>query len=1066
MDRPEPGLVKWSPNASHHSFIHINLQHRVVQLYEPTGHAQRGRFDAKKLAKHDDFPPLTTYDWSPSNPSLLAVGTTNGIVNLLRIDDNSNAYLELGLKMLRTCQAVAFSTEGKLAVGLDRVRSDNCLYIWDVNRLSSMDSSVKGFPTSTAPFNEPTNRLEPSVSVSSVRFFEDNPNVLVAGIKGQGLRIHDLRDHGHGPSFHFQTKCCNNLAIDYADQNYFASSALDQPAIRIWDRRATQRDLASTSYLNAVDQEELTWGGALKLHGALETELDPTMVDTKNSFIRQMRFNRSHPGMLAVLSRAGQLKILSTKREYTEPELQLDGSPELLEVRRGYEADPRFVDSMRRNDKVVSFDWVTMPSAALKPRLLVLRANGAFEVLEKPSFTSEYPFKLIPWQSPYRGLEEGSGYHEPIELELSQSVSLLGPLRTEEALSDLSLFGPGKLDVASLVENSLDMFHMMHLNGSMQDESLPKTVSEAKSVAEKLIALRRHYETLPSTDQELATLQAEEPPSQRESHEKLLSNTFQIGSSSNKVQGILDHIMLLRAKERYLFDYTLNQEIVADDPWLRDVWAWVAGAEEAAMEGGVMSHPLDLSYMGVYTVWTNNLGSKPLQRLSDGSAIPDRNGWEHCLAGICKKLGIPKFDGVETKWPHHRQLCLDMCNWARSESHEFEESRSSVSSLKRDSSWYTRSAAHALFKGETGEAVQILKNASTEHPGLLFVSLALQLIGRRDESKESLDFDVRVASKTDPYLRAISSLIATGDWATITNQRSLPLRDRVFVAVRTFTDDALTVWLEEEVTAAAKTGDIEGIVLTGITDPLVDILARYVQKFNDVQTATLLLSICAPRFIDDFRTTAFRSAYRAYLQRHHAFFLRAKFDVESTRRSKHHGRPTLRPPARQIALRCVYCDAETSLQQYQTSSNPASFPFPAIAGSNPSSIGTASGSSAANGATSPLPGPVVGRGAEPQSNPFTEKMVGTGVSCPNCKRHLPRCVVCLEVVGMPRSDKPEHSSDAEVRLAARFPTFCLKCEHVLHLDHARQWFARHQECPVPECRCRCNFRANPELNYH
>jgi len=70
----------------------------------------------------------------------------------------------------------------------------------------------------------------------------------------------------------------------------------------------------------------------------------------------------------------------------------------------------------------------------------------------------------------------------------------------------------------------------------------------------------------------------------------------------------------------------------------------------------------------------------------------------------------------------------------------------------------------------------------------------------------------------------------------------------------------------------------------------------------------------------------------------------------------------------------------------------------------------------------------------------------------------------LEVVGVPRSDKPEDKE--ETRMAGRFPTFCLRCEHVLHLDHARQWFARHVECPVPECRCRCNFKANPELAYH
>lgn len=193
MDRSDSGLIKWSPSANRDSFLHINLQHRVVQLYEPTGIAHRGQFEHRKLTKHDDFPPLTTYDWSPTVPGLVAVGTSTGVVNLLRVDDNSNAYLELGLKMSRTCQAVAFSTAGKLAVALDRVRSDTCLHIWDVNRLSAMDATVSGFPADVKIPSEPVERLELNASVSSVRFFEDNPNVLVAGVKGQGLRIHDLR---------------------------------------------------------------------------------------------------------------------------------------------------------------------------------------------------------------------------------------------------------------------------------------------------------------------------------------------------------------------------------------------------------------------------------------------------------------------------------------------------------------------------------------------------------------------------------------------------------------------------------------------------------------------------------------------------------------------------------------------------------------------------------------------------------------------------------------------------------------------------------------------------------
>jgi len=204
MDRPEPGLVKWSPNPNYDNFLHINLQHRVVQLYKPTGHARSGRFDYERLSKHDDFPTLTTYDWSPVTPGLLAVGTGPGIVNLLRIDDNSNAFIELGLKMTRTCQAVAFNTQGVLAVGLDRVRMDQCLHIWDVSRLSSLDKTVSGFPQDLTPFNDSMQRLEPSVSVSSIKFFEDNPQTLVVGIKAQGLRIHDLR----GEARDSEVCCC------------------------------------------------------------------------------------------------------------------------------------------------------------------------------------------------------------------------------------------------------------------------------------------------------------------------------------------------------------------------------------------------------------------------------------------------------------------------------------------------------------------------------------------------------------------------------------------------------------------------------------------------------------------------------------------------------------------------------------------------------------------------------------------------------------------------------------------------------------------------------------------
>ncbi|KAK8140350.1 hypothetical protein PG984_000416 [Apiospora sp. TS-2023a] len=1046
MDRPEPGLIKWSPNSAYDSFLHVNLQHRIVQFYEATGHAQRGHFDFKKRTKHDDFPPLTTYDWSPSIPGLVAVGTSSGVVNLLRVDDDSNAYMELNLRVSRLCHAVAFNTGSLLAVGLERVRNDQCLHIWDVSRVSPIDANIPGFALDNSSILDPVHRLEPSVAVSSVKFFEDSPQTLAAGIKNQGIRIYDLRDPT-GAVITYPTKMNNNLSIDYKDPNYFASTALDQPSVVIWDRRATSRPSSSPAYLEAVDNDDLPWGAALKLDQAIDVE--PEQFADKHSLIRSLRFCRDQRGLLGVLSRTGQLKVLDLHREFTTPDMEYEGSPELLQVRRSYELDLGYSSHDKRNDRIVSFDWVTVDSPALTPRAIVLRANGAFDILEKPSHTTDHVYDMVPWQAPYRGIEEPDSYHDLMQFDASQFPEMVGPLLVHEALSDVPIFGDTPADVDAIVNHTLSSqpseYHKTY-DVEASDKGLPETYTNGSSMAEKLRALRqfskeisretkpngksgKRHSTVEDITQDMDDLSTDRPgpPSNRQLHERLLSLTQETAGFPKDAHALLDHVALLRASDKYLFNFAANRDLVSDDPWIRDVWDWITGAEQDAEDEGMTAMGIDLSYMGTRTIWANDLGQRNERRLAEGMAIPDRAAWERCLQSIIKPFGLPKYEGAETKWPAHRQACMRVCSWGRSNQTDFTDfTKTPVS--ERTSSWHTMATAHALFRGDTKEAIQILKRASTEFPELLFVSLALQLIGRGDVdlAKEQLDFDDAVASKTDPYLRAISSLIATNNWETIANQDSLPLRERTFVAFRYFDDETLSRWLDKQVARAVHTGDVEGIVLTGITERLVDILAKYVEKFNDVQTATLITSICAPRYIDDYRCHAWRNAYRAYLQRHKAFYHRTKFEVESTKKSKREGIPTVKPPSRQIALRCVYCDAEYELSK--------------------------------SGVSQP---PVTGL-----RNPLMTTSMKSGVACPNCGRHLPRCVVCLEVVGVSRSDKPEAATDPEKKVAARFPTFCLKCEHVLHLDHARQWFARHVECPVPECRCRCNLRANPELNYH
>lgn len=173
----------------------------------------------------------------------------------------------------------------------------------------------------------------------------------------------------------------------------------------VWDRRVTSRPLASHTYIQAVEEDQLPWGGALRLDQVIETNSDLLPADGKHSLIRSLRYCRDRRGLLAALSPTGQLKVLETNREMQSSGAALEGGPELLQVQRSHEMDVSYRNASRRNDRIVSFDWMTLGSPILRPRILVLRANGNFDVLKQPSRASDYVFNLVPWQSPHRGLQ-------------------------------------------------------------------------------------------------------------------------------------------------------------------------------------------------------------------------------------------------------------------------------------------------------------------------------------------------------------------------------------------------------------------------------------------------------------------------------------------------------------------------------------------------------------------------------------------------------------------------------------------------------------------------------------
>jgi hypothetical protein len=65
--------------------------------------------------------------------------------------------------------------------------------------------------------------------------------------------------------------------------------------------------------------------------------------------------------------------------------------------------------------------------------------------------------------------------------------------------------------------------------------------------------------------------------SSRERHEKshyLLLKSF---IPADTAYAMLNALMLQRCRDRYLFNCGKNREILANDPWLQDVWLWIEG---------------------------------------------------------------------------------------------------------------------------------------------------------------------------------------------------------------------------------------------------------------------------------------------------------------------------------------------------------------------------------------------------------------------------------------------------------------------------------------------------------
>lgn len=186
--------IRWSPNSTidDQRLLYVDIAGKSFKVCKVTSRNERlGLLDYDVQWSHTAVPPFQAFDWSPSDERLVAVGQASGEAAVLRLDDETQNPIVFPIRNQRSCNAVAFNTQGLLAAGLDKVRNDFGLNIWDIGQKTAV-SQARSY-TSTKQVADPLRRLASSEPIASVRFFHDQPELLVAGIRGHSVRIYDLR---------------------------------------------------------------------------------------------------------------------------------------------------------------------------------------------------------------------------------------------------------------------------------------------------------------------------------------------------------------------------------------------------------------------------------------------------------------------------------------------------------------------------------------------------------------------------------------------------------------------------------------------------------------------------------------------------------------------------------------------------------------------------------------------------------------------------------------------------------------------------------------------------------
>ncbi|KAI5310260.1 hypothetical protein KEM55_009330, partial [Ascosphaera atra] len=663
--------VRWSQSstADEQRFLYVDIAGKGLKLCKVKDDGKRPVLSYDVLSQNLRLSTFLAFDWSPFNESLVATGLSTGEAAIYRVDDESQAPILFPVRNQRYCRAVAFSTQGLLASGLDKVRTDFCLNVWDVNqRLSSIEARGGSLNV------EPLRKLASSEPISSIKFFKDRPDTLVTGVKGRNIRIYDLREGNGNASLEFVTKSVHNVAVNPLDENYIAScNPNDGGVVSIWDRRAGSRFTSGT--LSASENQQMS--------AALEyTDL----IDPKTS-IWGLRFSRTKRGTLAMLSSSGVFKAFELGTEYVSQGYLSSFDRTLGTDSANSYARPIYTKNTRNFPSPFPPEEKTHEQS---------RRVAAFDFLNMGTSNDAYAVTVLDNKDV--ALYSLPPPHRPMDLSSRSVLARAGRVQDEKNFRLIQPSLPTGMKISRAVE------------GIRENASKEPCADQIPSSPLSISAdLDQHQSPIPESHRSM---------SRREKREQALS----VGTTGKPlaVEDALTWLSIarLRCMEGYLPSNGRNRDIISDDFALAEFWEWIDRARANSGNDSMVIHNIDMNYLGVFSVWNNRLGRSLGNRILTG--VSGRSiDITSLIQDLVEELAIPEGKTCATSYLAHRQLCLRILGAAES----VQDLEMKVQELVHERR-HTKAAALALFQDETQLAHRaLMKNKPTQAHKLLAMAI-------------------------------------------------------------------------------------------------------------------------------------------------------------------------------------------------------------------------------------------------------------------------------------------------------------------------------------------------------